>query len=165
MTKTPLIRPVRLDDAKALSEIYAPYVTDTAISFEDTPPDAGEFEKRIERITKAYPYLVAEVDGRVVAYAYGGEYRARPAYRFSVEVTAYADRDVHGLGVGAALYTDLLKQLSEMNYHTAIAIVTLPNEKSAKFHERMGFEYMGKVAQAGRKFEQWHDTGIWQRHL
>ena len=113
----------------------------------------------------AYPYLVAESDGKVLAYAYGGPYRARRAYRFTAEVTAYASPQAQGRGVGRALYDRLLDDLVQARFHTAVAIITLPNQASVGFHESLGFQHMGTVAQVGHKFGSWHDTGIWQRHL
>lgn len=165
MTSRAIMRPVTRDDAQAIADIYAPYVTDTAISFEYEPPSPAEIAKRIETVSAKYPYLVAEIDGEVVAYAYAGEYRTRSAYRFSVEVSAYAAPKAQGLGIGAALYDPILERLTAEGYHTALAVVTLPNEKSVRFHERLGFAHIGTVKEVGYKFGKWHDTGMWQKHL
>lgn len=165
MTVAAVIRPVEHRDAEAIARIYGPYVTETAISFEYEPPSAVEFSKRIKSLSAKYPYLVAEVEGAVVAYAYAGEYRTRSAYRFSVEVSAYAAPRAHGLGLGKALYEPMLKQLTDEGYHTALAVVTLPNAQSVRFHERLGFEHVGTTKEVGYKFGTWHDTGTWQRHL
>ncbi|MBP8246104.1 MAG: GNAT family N-acetyltransferase, partial [Phenylobacterium sp.] len=92
------LRVARLEDAKAIADIYAPYVRDTVISFEDFPPTAVEMADRIVGILPTYPFLVQEVAGEVVAYAYGSPHRAREAYRWSCDVTVYARPEVHGKG-------------------------------------------------------------------
>ena len=165
MAKAPLIRDAQPEDAAAIAAIYAPYVSGTPISFEREVPTAAEMARRMMATQEAYPYLVAEAEGKIVAYAYAGPYRPRHAYRHSVEVTAYASPDGQGRGLGAALYTPLLERLTTSGYHTAIAIITLPNDKSVSFHERFGFTHVGTLREVGNKFENWYDTGIWQRAL
>lgn len=165
MTEAVVIRTATTDDAADIARIYAPFVTDTAISFEETPPDAQEIAGRIEKTLCAYPYLVAELNGRVVAYAYASQYRPRHAYRFTAEVTVYSVPEGRGQGLAARLYQEILNTLRETGFHTAIAIITLPNDKSVAFHERLGFKHLGTVEQVGYKFERWHSTGIWQQHL
>ena len=159
------IRSATPADAAQIAAIYAPYVTDTVISFEDDAPTPVVIADRVRTTRMAYPYLVAESDGKVLAYAYGGPYRARRAYRFTAEVTAYASPQAQGQGVGRALYDRLLDDLVQARFHTAVAIITLPNQASVGFHESLGFQHMGTVAQVGHKFGSWHDTGIWQRHM
>ncbi len=161
----PSIRPALPTDAAAIAAIYAPYVSETAISFEETPPTPAEIARRIQETSANFPYLVAELGGAVVAYAYAGEYRTRFAYRFSAEVSAYAAPQAHGRGIGAALYEAVLTVLKADGYHTAVSVITLPNDKSVRFHERMGFEHCGTVRQVGHKFDAWHDTGMWQLML
>ncbi len=165
MSSKTVIRSATAGDAAAIAQIYAPFVTDTAISFEETPPDTSEMAGRIEKTLRDYPYLVAEQDGQVVAYAYASQYRPRHAYRFTAEVTVYSVPEGRGEGLATRLYQQILNTLSETGFHTAIAIITLPNEKSVAFHERLGFRYLGTVEQVGHKFGRWHSTGIWQQHL
>ena len=158
-----ILRPATPGDAPAIAGIYAPFVSDTAISFEDTPPDAAEIARRIAAAQVRYPYLVAENADGVQAYAYAGPYRARHAYRYTAEVSAYARSSGHGLG--SRLYRALLTQLKADGFRTCVAIITLPNAASVRFHERMGFEQTGILKQVGRKFDAWHDTGLWQLQL
>lgn len=157
------LRPAIPADAPAIADIYAPFVTDTAISFEDSAPDAGEIARRIATTQAKYPYLVAENADGVQAYAYASAYRPRPAYRFTAEVSAYARNS--GLGLGSMLYRAVLRQLKADGFQTCVAIITLPNAASVRFHERMGFAQTGILRQVGRKFECWHDTGLWQLQL
>ncbi|MFU0819643.1 MAG: hypothetical protein ACFWT3_01005 [Pseudomonas lundensis] len=101
-------------DASDIQAIYAPMVLDTVISFELTPPTVDEMAARIAATLPTYPYLVAEMDGKVVGYAYASQHRAREAYRWSVDVTVYVDPSVHRKGVGRALYQQLLPVLGSV---------------------------------------------------
>ena len=96
------IRPAQLADTEKLLEIYAPYVTDTAITFEYDVPSLEEFENRIENTLLMYPYLVCEIDGVIVGYAYAGPFKGRKAYQYSCEVSVYVDDKKHHRGVGKA---------------------------------------------------------------
>lgn len=157
-----MIRPAVLDDAARIAEIYQPYVTDTAISFEETPPDAGEIGRRMEA---AHLWLVDEIDGIVTGYAYGTPWRSRHAYRFTVEVTVYVAAEHQGRGVGRRLYEALLQQLAGLGFVTAVAAITLPNEQSVEFHRALGFSYVGTFPKVGFKFDTWYDTGWMSRQL
>ena len=159
------IRIAKPEDASAIADIYAPFVTDSIISFETDPPAAAEMAQRIEKTLRTHPWLVAEAGGRVLGYAYGGLFRTRAAYRWSCEVSAYVRDDVRRGGVGRQLYLRLLRVLREQNYHSAFAGVTLPNDASVGFHESLGFKPIGVFQQAGFKFGGWHDVGWWRLGL
>jgi phosphinothricin acetyltransferase len=159
------IRPATEDDAPAVVSIYAPYVEETAISFEDTPPAPVEMAARIARCRTRWQWLVAEVDGAVVGYAYGSQHRERAAYRWSVEVSAYVERRHHRQGVGRALYEVLLPDLADKGFCTAFAGMTVPNEASARLHAAMGFSPIGTFRAIGWKFGRWHDVAWCQRTL
>jgi phosphinothricin acetyltransferase len=152
-------------DAAACAAIYAPYVRDTAITFELDPPSAAEMAARIASARKTHAWLVAEDDGRVVGYAYGGEYKSRAAYRWSCEVSVYVAWDARGGGVGRALYTELLTRLADRGFHMAVAGMTLPNDASAALHTKMGFEPVGTYRRIGWKNNTWHDVTWTQRPL
>jgi phosphinothricin acetyltransferase len=157
-----MIRPVTASDAARIAEIYAPHVTDTAISFEETPPDADEIARRIE---SAHLWLVHDDDGVVTGYAYGTPWRSRHAYRFTVEVTVYVAAEHQGRGIGRSLYEELLTQLAARGFVTAVAGITLPNEPSVEFHRSLGFTYVGTFPSVGFKFDTWYDTGWMSRLL
>lgn len=159
------VRQIDLEDAPAVQAIYAPYVTSTIISFEEVPPDIAETERRIAAILLKYPYLVAEVDGQIVGYAYASEHRTRAAYRTSVDVTVYVAPGAQRSGVARCLYSRLLPAAARMGYHAAFAGIALPNDASVGLHEAMGFEPVGIYREVGRKFDAWHDVGWWQRLL
>jgi L-amino acid N-acyltransferase YncA len=156
------VRLATQEDAAAIRAIYAPYVEGSAISFEEDVPSVEEMAGRME---SGYPWVVAEPDGAVVGYAYGSVHRARPAYRWSVEVSAYVHQDWHGRGIGRLLYAELFERLREGGFVTAFAGIALPNEASVRFHESMGFEPIGVFRNIGFKLGRWHDVGWWQRPL
>ena len=159
------VRQIVIGDAPSVQAIYAPYVTDTTVSFEEVPPDIMEVERRIAAILPRYPYLVAEEDGRIVGYAYASEHRTRAAYRTSVDVTVYVAHGAQPSGVARRLYSQLLPAAANLGYHAAFAGIALPNQASVGLHEAMGFEPIGIYREVGRKFDAWHDVGWWQRLL
>ena len=152
-------------DAEACRDIYAPYVRDTAVSFEETVPTVEEFEGRIRKTTATHPWLVMEVGGKVVGYAYATQHRPRAAYRWTAEVTVYVDGHHHQAGVGRRLYTELLRRLRLQGFRLAVAGITLPNAGSVGLHEAMGFEPVGVYNRIGWKAGDWHDVGWWQLDL
>ena len=152
------IRSVELSDAGEILEIYAPFVTDSATSFELVPPDLGEMERRIEAGRDRYPWLVFERDRHVLGYAYASAHRTRAAYQWSVEVSVYVHSRARRSGVGRALYTALFDFLRRQGYVNAYAGITLPNAASMKLHESFGFVLVGVFQRIGFKFDRWHDV-------
>jgi L-amino acid N-acyltransferase YncA len=152
-------------DAAGCAGVYAPYVRNTAISFEEEPPDAHEMARRIEETTAGYPWLVAEVGGRVVGYAYASQHRPRAAYRWTVDVAIYIDSAHHRQGLGRALYEALFDLLCEQGLRMACAGITQPNPASVALHENVGFGLVGVYRQIGWKAGAWHDVAWYQRRL
>jgi phosphinothricin acetyltransferase len=105
---------------------------------------------------------VAVVDDRVVGVAYAGPWNERAAYRRTVESTVYVEESAHRRGVGDALYTELLDRLRRQGFHSAVAVIALPNDPSVRLHERHGFTRVGELREAGFKHGAWHDVGFWQ---
>jgi phosphinothricin acetyltransferase len=163
MTST--IRLARSNDAGQLLDIYAPFIRDNAVSFELDMPTPEEFALRIEQKLDTYPWLVCEVDGKVVAYAYAGIHATRDAFKWSVDVSLYITEDYRRRGVGRALYTSLFACLRLQGYFNAYAGITMPNAASAGIHEAMGFSYLGAFKDDGYKFGQWHSVGWWELPL
>jgi phosphinothricin acetyltransferase len=160
-----VIRPARTDDAAAIAAVYAPYVTDGAVSFELDPPDAAEMARRMAAGGERHPWLVAEEDGRVLGYAYASAFRTRAAYDWAVETTVYIAGDARGRGVGRALYDELLARLTAAGFTQAVAIIALPNDASVRLHETLGFVAIGVNPAVGWKHGRWIDVGVWQRAL
>lgn len=153
-----MIRPVTVEDAPALAELYNYYILNTYITFEEETIDGAEMANRISEVVPGLPWLVAEVEGRVVGYAYAGKWKGRCAYRYSVETSIYLAHDAKGQGIGTALYSALLDQLRALPIHAVIGGVALPNPASERLHEKFGFVKVAQFKEVGRKFEQWIDT-------
>jgi phosphinothricin acetyltransferase len=160
-----LIRDASASDAEACAAIYAPYVTDTAITFELEPPTVEEMTDRITKAVKTHAWLVIEDEGRVVGYAYSGPYKERAAYRFSCEVSVYLELGRRRTGSGRALYEALFARLVERGFRTAVAGMTLPNDASAGLHRALGFEPVGTYRRIGWKHGAWRDVAWTQRDL
>lgn len=165
MKSTMRIRTAAVADAAALREIYRPYVETTAVSFELEVPSIEEVQRRIAAAVGGWSWLVADVDGLLVGYAYGSAHRGREAYRSSVETSAYVREDLHRQGIGRALYTQLLSELSERGFASAFAGITLPNDASVGFHESLGFQPIGVFPRVGQKLGAYHDVAWFYRSL
>lgn len=152
-------------DAEAIAAIYAPFVNDTVISFEDVAPTAAEMAARIERLTRTHAWLVAEDGGEILGYAYGCPHRERAAYRWATEVSVYVDPRHQRRGAGRALYEALFGLLAEQGYRIALAGIALPNDASVALHEACGFEPVGVYRRIGFKLGAWWDVGWWQCDL
>jgi len=145
-------------DAQACLAIYAPFVRDTATSFEEIVPSVDDFRDKILGINATHTWLVVEIDGQVAGYAYGSTHRPRAAYRWTTEVTIYLGPNHRGKGVGRRLYEELLERLRGQGYHLAVAGITLPNDASVGLHRAMGFERVGTYHRIGYKLGAWHDV-------
>ena len=165
MTMTRIVRDGMEADAVACAAIYAPYVRDTAVTFETEPPDAAEFARRIAAATARHAWLVLEDDGRVTGYAYGGPFKERAAYRYACEVSVYLEHGLRRSGGGRALYSALLARLAERGYRTAAAVIALPNDASVALHSALGFTPVGTFRRIGWKHDRWHDVAWMQREL
>jgi phosphinothricin acetyltransferase len=152
-------------DAAACAAIYAPFVRDTFVTFEETPPDAVTMAERMESITTSHPWVVAEDSGDVVGYAYAGWHRPRPAYRWTAETTVYVDPAHVRRGIGGALYRELLAILAAQHVRNVVAVITLPNAPSVALHEACGYEAIGVYRRAGWKAGGWRDVSWWSRSL
>ena len=152
-------------DGAACAAIYAPSVADGVASLEERAPEAHEMTDRIRIVTRSYPWLVAEIDGEVVGYAYASRHRERAAYRWSADVTIYIAAGHHRTGIGRALYGALFGLLEAQGVHELCAGITLPNPGSVRLHESFGFELIGVYQSIGFKLGVWRDVGWWQKPL
>jgi len=169
-----IIRIATPADAERIAKIYKPYVDDTAISFELTAPDADEMKSRIASTLKYYPYLVAEdEEGVVRGYAYAGKFRPREAYIHSVETSIYVDLSYRQSGIGKALYQKLEEILLRQNIYVLYANITFTtdlndshvNDDSIRFHEKLGYELVGKHSRCGYKFGNWYGVCWLEKNL
>ncbi|MDQ3087967.1 MAG: N-acetyltransferase family protein [Acidobacteriota bacterium] len=156
------IRPVSLIDAAQVAEIYNYYVQNTHHTFETEPLSGEEMEQRIIKVTKDYPFLIAEDDGEIFGYAYATQFKLRQAYAFSAEVSIYVRNAAKQKGIGTQLYMQLFDELAETDIHAIVAGISLPNEPSIKFHEKLGFSKVAHFREVGYKLGRWVDVGYWE---
>ena len=161
----PLIRRVAPGDAGEIAAIYNHHVVNTVVTFEEIPVEEDAMRARIAEIDASHAWFVAVADGRIGGYAYASAWRARSAYRRSVETTVYVGRDQVGRGFGRALYDALLRELAQRGFHCAMGGIALPNDASVALHERMGFAKVAHFREVGWKLGRWIDVGYWQRTL
>lgn len=146
------IRMATVEDASALLEIYAPYVKDTAITFEYSVPSEEEFRRRIECVLSKYPYLVAEKEGEIVGYAYASPFHIRAAYEWAVETSIYIKKDKKNQGIGKKLYEELERLLKLQNILNLYACIAYPEtedeyltKNSVHFHQHLGYRMVGEI--------------------
>jgi L-amino acid N-acyltransferase YncA len=166
MTSIP-IRPAGPADIAAITRIYAHAVRHGTASFELDPPDEAEMARRQRALTEGgFPYLVAELDGGIAGYAYAGPYRARPAYRFSVEDSVYVAAEAHRRGVGRALLDRLIVESEARGFRQMIAVIgDSAQAPSIELHRAAGFRLIGAIESVGFKFGRWLDSVLMQRAL
>lgn len=161
----PIIRLAKGSDVEHILNIYKPYILQSSISFERQIPSLEEFQQRFDEYTAIYPWLVSEVEGRIVGYAYASPHRERRSYFWSTEVTVYVDQKYQRNKVGSSLYCSLFQLLKHQGFRNAIAGVTLPNPSSEAIHQSLGFSKIGIYKNVGFKFGQWHDVAWYQMQL
>lgn len=161
-----MIRPATAADAPSVARIYNYYVANTTVTFEEEPVTAEEMAGRIDGVlAKELPWLVYEVEGEVLGYAYASPWSPRSAYRFTVEASAYLAPSAVGKGVGSALFTALFEALRTARIQVVLSRIALPNPASVALNEKFGFTKVGHLSEVGLKFDSWLDVGIWQRRL
>ena len=166
------IRVADISDAEKLLHIYAPYVEQTAITFEYEVPSVVEFAERIRHVLEKYPYLVAELDGEPVGYAYAGSFHPRAAYGWSVETSIYVAQDKKGLGIGRMLHDTLERILKEQGILNLNACIAYPQgedpyltTQSADFHAHLGYRLVGEFRKCGYKFGRWYHMIWMEKHI
>ena len=162
-----IIRNAVVDDAQSILEIYSHYVKNTAITFEYDVPTVEEFRDRIARTLEKYPYLVAELDDRIVGYVYAGVFVGRAAYQWSAELSMYIDQNYRRHGIGGQLFRRIEKILSDMgivNLYSCVAYPEVDDEfltkNSVDFHRHLGFRLVGHFHKCAYKFDRWYDM-VW----
>lgn len=166
-----MIRSVKTTDIPRILEIYKYYVQNTAITFEYEVPTLEEMQERMKRTTQKYPYLVVEVEGVVMGYAYAGPFVGRAAYDWASELSIYLDCKMVKSGLGRALYQELEKRLCSMGILNLYACIASPIEEdeyltknSVHFHKALGFEVVGEFHKCGYKFDRWYDM-VWAEKI
>ena len=162
-----LVRASTEADVARCAEIYAHHVLHGTASFEIDPPDQAEMTKRRAAVLElGLPHLVAERDGRIMGYAYAGNWRPRPAYKFSVEDSIYIDKDAVGQGVGRALLPVLIARCTALGKKQMVAVIgDSASTPSIRLHASCGFRMVGTLQNIGFKFGRWLDSVLMQRAL
>jgi L-amino acid N-acyltransferase YncA len=162
-----VVRDLREEDIAGVQAIYAFHVLHGLATFEEEPPTVTELARRHADIqARGLPYLVAERDGEIAGYSYAAPYRARSAYRFTVENSVYVDRRRHRSGVGHALLSTLIARCSAGGWRQMIAVIgDSGNVASIALHRRLGFQWVGTLNAVGYKFGRWVDSVLMQRAL
>lgn len=158
-----MIRAATPNDAARVAEIYNYYIINTTVTFEVDPVTTAAMEERIREVSEKYPWLVYELEGQVVGYAYAGAWKSRCAYRYSVETSVYLKNDAAGRGLGTELYRELLSRLADLKLHSVIGGMALPNDGCVALHKKFGFEKVAHFKEVGRKFEQWIDVVYYEK--
>jgi len=167
MSAPVVIRVAAAADIPAVTAIYRHHVLHGLASFETDAPDAAEMaQRRAAVLALGLPYLVAELDGEVAGYAYAAVYRARPAYRYTVENSVYVRHDCTGRRVGSVLLPELIARCEQAGRRQMIAVIgDSQNRGSIRLHEKFGFERIGTLPAVGFKFGRWVDSVLMQRSL
>ncbi|MDQ3064295.1 MAG: N-acetyltransferase family protein [Acidobacteriota bacterium] len=156
------IRHAKPEDAGQIAEIYNYYILNTHHTFETEPLSAEEMLERVVEICESYSYLVAEENGEILGYVYATQFKLRQAYKHSVEASIYVKNQAKQKGIGSQLYEKLLAELAETDVHAIMAGISLPNEASVKFHEKLGYEKVAHFKEVGYKLGRWVDVGFWE---
>jgi phosphinothricin acetyltransferase len=154
-------------DVAAATAIYRQHVLHGSASFETEPPDEAEMaRRRADVLSRGWPWLVAEREGRCLGYAYAGPFRLRPAYRFTVEDSIYLAGDAAGQGIGRMLLLELIARCERAGARQMLAVIgDSANQASVGVHRAAGFQPAGILRQVGWKFDQWRDVVLMQRPL
>ena len=160
-----MIRTVQLSDASAIAAIYNHYVEQSDISFEEHAVSEQEMAERITDVSSQFPWLVCCEGEMLLGYAYACHWKARGAYRYSVESSVYLAPEARGKNLGTELYRELLPCLREAGFHSVLACISLPNAASVQLHEKMGFSKVAHFKEVGFKHDHWIDVGYWQLSL
>ncbi len=156
------IRRATLADAPAIAAIYNWYVANTVVTFEEDPVSDAEMARRVSDVLGAYDWIVLVRDGRLAGYAYASRFRERAAYRWATESTIYLEQGLSGQGLGKRLYGALVQRIFALGYRHMVGGISLPNDRSVRLHESLGFVKVAHYPRIGKKLGRWVDVASWQ---
>ncbi|MBR6771979.1 MAG: N-acetyltransferase [Clostridia bacterium] len=160
-----ILRPASPRDASEILSIYSPFILNTTVTFETEVPSEESFALRIENVTKTYPWVVCEHEGKIIGYAYSARHRERAAYGFSAELSVYVRPEYSGRGIGKLLCREIIDISEKLGVCTLFSAISVPNEKSIALHRSLGFSKCGHFERAGRKFDKWLDLAWYELFL
>jgi len=156
------IRPVKIEDAKAILKIYNYYILNSVATFDEKEKSLSEIENKIISTTKNYPWFVLVENEELIAFAYASQWKDKSAYSQSIEGTIYVKNNYEGKGIGTTLYSYLINYLRTNNYHSILGVISLPNDSSIALHEKLNFGKVAHFKEIGKKFNRQIDVGCWQ---
>jgi L-amino acid N-acyltransferase YncA len=159
------VRAATAADLADAAAIYDEQVRIGISTFDLDPPPVSYWRHHLDSDEPGDHFLVADLDGEVVGFAYSSSYRPRPGYRLTRETSVYLAEHARGQGLGRRLYDDLIARVAADGIHVVLALIALPNASSVALHEACGFEHLGTMREVGRKFDRWLDTAWYQRIL
>ena len=159
-----VIRVATQADVPEILNIYAPYIETTTVTFEYTVPSLEEFTERFRQVTKGFPWLLWEEEGKILGYAYASLPFERAAYGWGAELSIYVKWDQRGIGVGQQLYNALEEALKKQGFLNLNACIAWPNPASVHFHEKQGFQMAAHFHQCGYKLGEWYDM-VWMEKM
>lgn len=160
------IRPARGDDAQAIAAIYAWHVANGTATFDTAAPEAEAWEEKLaDFAARGLPFLVAEREGRVIAYAYAARFRDRAAYAHTCEDSIYVSHEARGLGIGSMVLPALLDAARAAGFEQMLAVIGGGEPASVALHSKCGFVHAGRMRNVGRKFGRLLDTVYMQCDL
>lgn len=159
------IRLATKDDSNQILDIYAPFIINTAVSFETEVPSEREMQNRITNCLQNYPWIVCVIDGRIAAYVYASRHREREAYQWCCESSVYVHDDFKGRGIGKKLYRLLFEVLKLQGFRNVYAGIALPNDASVNLHTKCGFTQFATYENIGYKLGSWHTVGWWKLQI
>ncbi len=157
-----MIRKVRPEDAKSITDIYNRYVQESIVTFETEPLAVEVMLERINDISRDFPYYVYEIEGNVAGYCYVHPWKERAAYKYTLETTVYLTSECKGKGIGRQLMDVLINDCRKSGYRALIACITSKNEESCRLHERLGFKKVSHFEKVGMKFGEWLDVSDYE---
>jgi len=160
-----IIRIATLDDAQAILDIYTPYIVNTAITFEFDLIPLEAFKERMKKVMSKYPWLVCELEGKVIGYAYASMYRERAAFNWDCECSVYIAEEAHRKGIATILYTKLFEYLKLQGLYNIYAFITYPHDSSIQLHKKFGFTEVGIFKKTGYKMGKWWDLIVMEKVL
>ena len=161
-----IVRPATADDAVQIAYIYNHYIATSHATLELEPVDGDEMLRRLRTAWEAdYPFLVFDSAGYLGGYAFGAKFFEGQAFGGSVNTAIYVRPGKDGMGIGTALYEQLLAEVRSRNFESAIAAISLPNDACVHLHEKCGFEKAAHLRNVAAKFDRMFDIGYWQLML
>lgn len=159
------VRMAELEDAKAVCEIYEPYILETVITFEYDKVPVDVFRERMKKVMEKFPWLVCEIDGEIAGYAYCSPHFERAAFGWDCECSVYLNSNYHRMGIGTALYEILFEIVKKQGFYNIYSLICVPHESSVVLHKKYGFHEIGTFYNTAYKLGKWRDLLVMEKRL